>query len=362
MKRNKYTRPAHLLAQSGTTDSSKPRLTTSAMIASIAGADQRTKPAPFGHALAALAEQRPDVVGMSADLSKYTDMHIFARQYPERFYQMGMAEQLLLSAAAGMAHEGFVPFATTYAVFATRRAYDFMHQCIAEEGLPVKIAVALPGLTTGYGPSHQACEDLALMRAMPGMTVIDPCDALEIEQAVPAIAAHPGPVYMRLLRGQVPLVLDDYDYRFELGKAKLLRDGGDALIISTGLMTMRALETAAALDAQGIRVAVLHVSTIKPLDEQTILKEASRSGRMVIVAENHSVVGGLGEAVASLLLRSSIAPRFRQIALPDEFLDAGALPTLHDRYGISTAAMTQNIKAWLEKEHIKNVTHSSVTR
>jgi transketolase len=349
MKRNKYTRPKRLGEQGEGGQYSKPRLKTSAMIASIAGEGQRTKPAPFGHALAALAEQRPDIVGLSADLAKYTDLHIFAKAHPDRFYQMGMAEQLLLAAAAGMAHEGFVPFATTYAVFATRRAYDFMHQAISEEDLPVKIVVALPGLTTGYGPSHQAAEDLALMRAMPGMTVIDPCDALEIEQAVPQIAAHAGPVYMRLLRGHVPLVLDEYGYQFELGKAKLLRDGSDVLIISTGLMTMRSLEAIDWLQSDNIDAAVLHVPTIKPLDEQTILKEASRSGRMVVVAENHTIIGGLGEAVAGLLLRSGVTPAFRQVGLPDEFLDAGALPTLHERYGISAEAMARNIKAWLGK-------------
>jgi transketolase len=346
MKRDKYARPKRLVEQGEGGEEGK-RLTTSAMIASIAGEGQRTKPAPFGNALAALATERPEIVGMTADLGKYTDLHIFARQHPDRFYQMGMAEQLLLAAAAGMAHEGFIPFATTYAVFATRRAYDFMHQAISEEGLPVKIVVALPGLTTGYGPSHQAAEDLALMRAMPGMTVIDPCDALEIEQAVPQIAAHAGPVYMRLLRGQVPLVLDEYNYQFELGKAKLLRDGADLLIISTGLMTMRALETASLLKSDRIDVGVLHVPTIKPFDEAAILKEASRSGRMVVVAENHSIIGGLGEAVAGLLLRSGVTPTFRQVALPDEYLDAGALPTLHERYGISAEAMARNIKGWL---------------
>ena len=182
-------------------DASKPRLKTSAMIASIAGADQKTKPAPFGHALVELAKSRPDIVGMTADLAKYTDLHIFARAYPDRFYQMGMAEQLLMGAAAGMAREGFIPFATTYAVFASRRAYDFICLAIAEECLPVKIVCALPGLTTGYGPSHQATEDLAIFRGMPNLTVIDPCDALDVEQAVPAIVAHDGPVYMRLLRG-----------------------------------------------------------------------------------------------------------------------------------------------------------------
>jgi transketolase len=232
-------------------------------------------------------------------------------------------------------------------VFASRRAYDFIHQTIAEEDRNVKIVCALPGLTSGYGPSHQAAEDLALFRAMPNMTVIDPCDALEIEQIVPAIAAHRGPVYMRLLRGQVPVVLDEYDYKFELGKAKLIRGGRDVLIISSGIMTMRALEAAKTLADDRVQAAVLHVPTIKPLDVETILREAGQSGRLVVVAENHSEIGGLGEAVAALLMRSGTHPAFRQIALPDEFLAAGALPTLHDRYGLSTAAVTAAIKSWL---------------
>jgi transketolase len=328
-------------------DASGPRLTTSAMIASLAAEGQRTSPAPFGHALAAIAAERPEIVGMTADLSKYTDLHVFSAAHPDRFYQMGMAEQLLMLAAAGMAHEGFVPFVTTYAVFASRRTYDFISQAIAEEGLNVKICCALPGLTTGYGPSHQATEDLAIFRAMPDLTVVDPCDALDTEQATHAIAAHDGPVYMRLLRGNVPLVLDAYDYRFELGRAKLLREGRDVLIISAGFMTMRALEAAEALAADGIDVAVLHSPTIKPLDEATILEAAGRSGRLVVVAENHSIIGGLGEAIAALLMRSGVHPAFRQIALPDAFLDAGALPTLHERYGISARAVAARIKGWL---------------
>ncbi|GAB5095587.1 transketolase family protein [Caballeronia sp. LP006] len=325
----------------------KPRLKTSAMIASIASEGQLTRSAPFGHALVELARTKSNVIGMTADLGKYTDLHIFAKEFPERFYQMGMAEQLLMGAASGFAHEGAQPFVTTYAVFATRRAYDFIHQTIAEDNLDVKIVCALPGLTTGYGPSHQAAEDLALMRAMPNMTVIDPCDALDIEQMVPAIAAHKGPVYARLLRGNVPAVLDEYDYQFELGKAKLLRDGADVLMISSGIMTMRALETAKALEADNVDVAVLHVPTIKPLDTETIVREARRSGRLVVVAENHTVIGGLGEGVAAALLNAGVAPPFKQIALPDAFLDAGALPTLHDRYGISTRVMSETIKGWL---------------
>jgi transketolase len=322
-------------------------LRTSAMIASIAPEGARTVAAPFGHALVALAARRPEIVGMTADLARYTDLHIFAEAHPDRFYQMGMAEQLLFGAAAGLAREGFVPFATTYGVFASRRAYDFIYMAIAEERLDVKIACALPGLTTGYGPSHQATDDLAIFRAVPGLVVIDPCDALEIEQATAAIAAHRGPVYMRLLRGKVPLVLDRYDYRFELGRAAELRPGNDVLFVSTGLLTMRALEAAERLEADGIGAAVLHVSTIKPLDTQTILDAVGASGRLVVVAENHSVIGGLGEAVAAALLSQGVRCDFRHIGLPDAFLDAGALPTLHDRYGISTDAIVARVKSWL---------------
>ena len=326
----------------------KPRLTTSAMIASIASEGQRIQAAPFGKALVDYAAKHPEVVGMTADLGKYTDLHLFAQAYPERFFQMGMAEQLLMAAAGGMAKEGLTPFATTYAVFGTRRAYDFIHQVIAEENLNVKICCALPGLTTGYGPSHQATEDLAMMRAIPGLTIVDPCDALDIAQAVPQIADHKGPVYLRLLRGNVPLVLDEYNYSFELGKAKLLRDGADVLVISSGFMTMRSLEVAKQLDADKINLAVLHCPTIKPLDDAAILAEVARPGRLVVVAENHSIVGGLGEAIASLLMRKRVVPgKFRMLALPDAFLDAGALPTLHDRYGISTEKMVARIKHWL---------------
>jgi len=326
----------------------KPRLTTSAMIASIAGEGQRVKAAPFGKALVELAAHRPEIVGMTADLGKYTDLHLFAQAYPERYFQMGMAEQLLMGAAGGMAKEGLIPFATTYAVFGTRRAYDFIHQVIAEENLNVKMCCALPGLTTGYGPSHQATEDLAMMRGIPGLTILDPCDALDIEQAVPQMAAHNGPVYMRLLRGNVPLVLDEYDYHFELGKAKRLVDGNDVLIIASGFMTMRALEVVQKLKADNIGVAVLHCPTIKPLDEATILAEVGAKPRLVVVAENHSVIGGLGEAVSSSLLQNGVQPaRFRLAGLPDAYLDAGALPTLHNRYGISTDALAGRIRAWL---------------
>jgi transketolase len=323
-----------------------PRLTTSAMIASFADPGQKTTSAPFGHALVRLADERPEIVGLSADLAKYTDMHIFRDAHPDRFFQMGMAEQALLGAAAGMAEVGLVPFASTYSVFATRRAYDFLCLDIAEPGLNVNVVGGLPGLTTGYGPSHQATEDLAILRGMPNLTIVDPCDSVDIEQAVPALAAHPGPTYLRLLRGNVPTVLDQYDYHFQLGKAAELRTGRDVLLISTGLMTMRGLSAAERLEADHVDVAVLHVPTIKPLDVEAILRAAD-GDRLIVTMENHTIRGGLGEAVAATLAFAGKGRRIAPIALPDEFLAAGALPTLHDRYGLSTDEVIARIKTEL---------------
>ena len=325
------------------------KVATTAMIASLAAEGYDTVSAPFGHALVEAAKKNEKIVGLSADLAKYTDLHIFAKAMPDRFYQMGMAEQLLMSTAAGLAREGFNPFATTYSVFASRRAYDFIAMAIAEENLSVKIVCALPGLTTGYGPSHQATEDLAIFRGLPNMTIVDPCDADDIIGMVPQLAAHPSPVYARLPRGKVPSVLTRHkpDYRFELGRAQMIREGKDVLVISTGFMTMRSLDAAEKLAADSVDVAVLHVPTIKPLDTATILSEARKGGRLVVTAENHTVVGGLGEAVAGTLLTNGIAPTFRMIGLPDAFLEAGGLPTLHEMYGLSVEKVVEQIKTWL---------------
>ena len=256
-----------------TTTPAKVRLKTSAMIASFADPGQKTAPAPFGHALVKAARENPAIVGLTADLGKYTDMHIFAKAFPDRFFQMGMAEQLLIGAAAGMAQTGLVPFASTYSVFAARRAYDFLCLDAAEPNLNVNIVGGLPGLTTGYGPSHQATEDMAIFRGMPNLTIVDPCDSLDIEQAVPQLAASEGPTYLRLLRGNVPTVLDEYDYSFELGKAKVLRGGADVVFVSSGLMTMRALSAAKELAKHHVDVAVVHAPTIKPFDSETVLRE-----------------------------------------------------------------------------------------
>ena len=261
---------------------------------------------------------------------------------------MGMAEQLLMGAAAGMAHEGAQPFVTTYAVFATRRAYDFMHQTIAEDNLDVKIVCALPGLTTGYGPSHQAAEDLALMRAMPNMTVIDPCDALDIEQMVPAIAAHNGPVYARLLRGNVPAVLDEYDYKFELGKAKMLRDGAEVLIISSGIMTMRSLEVAKALEADKVGVACAaradhQAARYRDDPARSEAHGTDGRGRGESYGDRWSGRSGRDDAAARRASCRCIA----RSRCPMRFSLRARCRRLHDRYGISTNVMAETIKGWL---------------
>lgn len=327
------------------TKSAQP-LRSAAMIASIADAGVRTTSAPFGHALNALAAVDPRIVGLTADLSKYTDMHIFAAEYPDRFFEMGMAEQVMMMAAAGMAQTGLIPFASTYSVFATRRAYDFICLDMAEPKLNVNLVSALPGLTTGYGPSHQATEDIAILRGMPDLTIVDPCDAVDIEQAVPQLAACEGPTYTRLLRGAVPRILDDYDYTFELGKAKVVRPGQDVVFVASGLMTMRGLLAAEELAKRGVDVCVVHAPTIKPFDADTVVEQID-TDRMAFTLENHTIVGGLFESVAGALVTRGVGRQVRAIGLPDEFLDAGALPTLHDRYGLSTQAVVNRVLAEL---------------
>ena len=310
---------------------STPRGVTGSILTSATDGAAQTATAPFGHALVRAAEQNPRIVGLTADLGKYTDIHVFADKFPTRFFQMGMAEQSLVGCACGLAQTGYVPFATTYAVFATRRAYDFIAIGAALGRANVKIIAGLPGLTTGYGGTHQGIEDLALMRSIPNLTVIDPCDATEVAQATQVIADHDGPVYMRLLRGVVPVVLDEQTHRFEIGRAKLLRDGADVAIISTGLMTGRALEAASELATTGVRAAVLHVATIKPFDRDSVAALLARVP-CVVTAENHVVTGGLGSAVADVAVEAGLKIRLRKVGIPDCFCESGSIPYLVKHY------------------------------
>jgi transketolase len=290
--------------------------------------------APFGQALVALGRRRSDVVALSADLSKYTDVIPFIQAFPQRFFNIGMAEQNLFSMAAGMARTGMVPYCTTYGVFATRRAYDFMAIGCAHAHLNVKIFAGLPGLTTGYGGTHQAIEDTGLARLIPDLVVIDPCDATETAQVVDAVADYQGPVYVRLLRASVPVVLSPVNYKFVIGRASVLREGADIGFISTGFMTERALDAAAELHKRGIHAGVLHVPTLKPLDTAAIASFAA-SVSHVLVAENHVSSGGLASQVAEVLFDSDARVRLTRIGLPDKFIECGSVPALQRRYGLT---------------------------
>lgn len=302
--------------------------------------------APFGTALVEVARERGDIVGLTADLGKYTDILPFRDAFPDRFFNVGMAEQNLVAVAAGLARTGHVSFATTYGVFATRRAYDFIAIACAHSNVNVKIIAGLPGLTTGYGGTHQAIEDLALMRMIPNLVVIDPCDATDITQITHAIAGYRGPVYMRLLRGKVNRVLDPQTYRFQIGKAFVLKDGADIGIIATGFMTERALDAAAMLAGQGIDAGVLHVPTVKPFDSETVTAFAA-SVRGVVTAENHVTRGGLGSQVAEALYDAGIVKPLARIGIPDAFIELASVPTLAERVGLTPQAILSKAASML---------------
>jgi transketolase len=299
--------------------------------------------APFGEALVAAARADERILALTADLAKYTDLLPFAAAFPQRFFNVGMAEQNLMAMAAGLAKTGAIPFVTTYAVFATRRAFDFIAMAVAHSRLPVKIFTGLPGLTTGYGGTHQGIEDLALMLAVPGLVVIDPCDAVEIGQVVHAAAAHDGPVYCRIQRGNVPVVLDPAGEAFAIGKARRLRAGGDIGIVSTGLMTERALDAATILAAEGLDVAVLHLPCLKPLDTAAITALAG-SLRGLVTAENHVARGGLGTLVVETLWEAGMRLPLRRVGLPDRYIECGSVPFLQDRYGLTAERLAGTVR------------------
>lgn len=309
------------------------------MIDSTLTAARHTRSMPFGTALLEVAKRRADIVVLSADLAKYTDIAPFVEAYPERFFQIGMAEQNMMGVAGGLWRSGFAPWVTTYGVFATRRAYDQIAIALALGRADVKIAAFLPGLTTNGGPTHQAIEDLATMRALPNMVVVDPADAIELGQAVEALAEYRGPVYLRGLRGQVPILLPE-DYRFELGKARLLREGSDVGLISTGLMLEYVFAAADELAAQGISAAVLHVSTLKPFDGESVLALA-REVPALVTAENHTTIGGLGGAVAQALAVAGLQRPLRMCGIGDRFAEAGMPPYLFRRYGLTATRIVE---------------------
>jgi transketolase len=291
---------------------------------------------PYGNALLALARQRPEIVCLGADLTRQTETDIFRDAIPRRFINVGVAEANMIGIAGGLARAGHVVFVNTFGVFCTRRCYDQIAMAVAYPALNVKIVGLMPGLSSPGGPSHQAIDDVALMRALPNMTVVDPADATEITQAVAAIADHPGPVYLRLKRGEIPLIFDD-DHRFDLREAQILSGGAhsDVCIVAAGMMLPAALAAARTLEDNSVGVTVINAPVIKPLDTATILAAAQRS-RLVITAENHTVIGGLGSAVAEALAEAGAAVPLRRVGIADVFAESGSREFLFSRYGLGT--------------------------
>lgn len=291
---------------------------------------------PYGQALLELARKRPEIVCLGADLTRQTETDIFRDALPERFINVGMAEANMMGIAGGLARAGHVVFVNTFGVFCTRRCFDQVAMSIAYPKLNVKIVGFMPGLSSPGGPSHQAIDDVALMRALPSMTVVEPADSVEVRQAVPAIADRPGPVYMRLKRGETPIIFDD-DHRLDLGQAQLLAGGSgcDVCLVAAGMMIPAALAAAQVLQSHGIGAAVLNVPVVKPLDAATIVA-AARHSRIIITAENHNIIGGLGSAVAEALAEAGLAVPLRRVGIADVFAESGSREFLFHRYGLST--------------------------
>ena len=287
----------------------------------------------YGQALAELGAINDKVVVLDADLSKSAKTNDFKKVFPERFFNIGIAEQNLLGTAAGFAAAGKIPFASSFAVFAVGRAYDQIRNSIAYPKLNVKIAATHAGLTVGEdGGSHQMLEDIALMRALPNMTVLVPADGEETKQAVMAAAAYEGPVYIRLSRPKVP-VLFDANYQFEIGKGVVLQDGSDVTLVATGIMVSKAVEAAEKLAAEGISAAVVNISTIKPLDNALIIQMAQKTGA-VVTCEEHNIYGGLGSAVAEVLVEHCPVPMIR-VGVADKFGESGLPDQLLEKHGLT---------------------------
>jgi len=298
--------------------------------------------APFGKELARLAHQDPRVVAVSADMSRFSDLQPFIAEHPERYFAAGMAEQSAVSIAAGLAKSGRTVFCATYAVFLTRRALDFIAITCAHSQLDVKVFAGAPGLVNPYGATHQSLEDLVVMRSIPDLTVIDPCDAVELRQVVQAAAATPGTFYVRNLRGKVPVVLDEATYRFEVGKARLLREGTDVVVVSTGYLTGRALAAADEARAAGRSVGVLHVPTVKPFDEDAVREACAGAGR-VVTLENGLRTGGLGSAVTECLHDAGLTQRVLRVGLGDRFHPCGSQDYNEKLFGLSQDAVTRAV-------------------
>lgn len=298
----------------------------------------------YGEALKELAAKNKDVVVFDADLAKSTKTIEFKKAAPERFFDMGISEADMITTAAGLSTCGKIPFASSFAIFAAGRAFEQVRNSVAYPKLNVKIAATHAGLTVGEdGATHQAIEDLSLMRSIPNMVVLNPSDAVETKQAIFAAAEYKGPVYIRLGRMSVP-VLHDENYKFEIGKGEVLKEGTDVTIIATGIMVSMAMEAAEKLKAENINAEVVNIATIKPIDSELIVKEAKKTGK-IITAEEHSIIGGLGSAVAEVLVKEYPA-KVKMIGVNDVFGHSGTPDSLLEHYGLTADAIVEAAKSF----------------
>lgn len=299
----------------------------------------------YGNALKELAEEYPNLVVLDADLSGATKTSIFKEAYPDRFIDCGIAEGNMFGIAAGLATTGMIPFASTFAMFSAGRAYEQIRNSIGYPHLNVKIGATHAGISVGEdGASHQCLEDLALMREIPGMVVINPADDIEAKQAVKAALDHVGPVYIRFGRANVP-VINKPDYKFEIGKGTLLREGTDLTIVATGMCVAESLKAAEEMEKEGVSCEVINIATIKPLDEEIIFNSVKKTGKVMTV-EEHSVIGGLGSAVAECLCEKHPAP-LKRVGVYDRFGESGPAAELIHKYGLDAEGIVKKIKEFM---------------
>ncbi len=299
--------------------------------------------------LVSWAKDRPEVLVLSADLTGSTEIDQFREIYPDRFFSMGMTEQSMMSMAGGLAREGFYPFVHTFAVFMYRRALDQIAMSIAYPNLPVRMFGFLPGVMTPGGATHQAIEDIAVMRSLPNMTVLECGDATDVESVLDVAQDVPGPVYVRMLRGEIPRLFPRNE-RMKLGVARRVCKGSDIALVSSGVCTEEAMRATAALRERGVSIEHIHVSTLKPFADPTILEAIAQTKYGVITMENHTVLGGLGTAVAEMMAEAGVGRKLARIGLPDQFAHGASQHYLMREYGLDALALVRNVESLVGTE------------
>lgn len=295
------------------------------------------------------AKDKSEVLVLSADLTSSTEIDLFRDTYPDRFFSMGIAEQNMMSFAGGLAREGFRPFVHTFGVFIYRRAYDQIAMSIAYPNLPVRMFGFLPGIMTPGGATHQAIEDISVMRSLPNMTILECGDATDVESVLDVVDKIEGPVYIRILRGEIPRLFDPSE-PMEFGKARVLSEGTDLVLLTTGICTEEALRVSKVLKDRGVSIQHMHITTLKPFNDESVIEAISKSKYGVITMENHSIIGGLGTIVAEKMAEAGIGKKLRRIGIKDTFVHGASKQYLMKEYGLDAAALVKEVEEALGKK------------